>query len=217
MTGDRTSAKRSQPTQRRCGRFIVLDGIDGCGKTTQAGRLAAALEAAGREPRHVREPGTSKVAERIRALLLEPELPITAKAETLLFAAARTQSLYEVVQPALSAGGDVVCERFHPSTYAYQAVAGGEDPERVRALLEEWAGDPAPDLVLVLDVDPEAAARRRGGDHDRIEMKGLEFQKAVARGYREWVELDPRAVLVDGNREQDLVFESVWSEVQRVL
>ena len=110
----------------------------------------------------MREPGTSAVAERVRALLLDPELPITAKAETLLFAAARTQSLYEVVRPALDAGCDVVCERFHPSTYAYQAVAGGEDRERVRALLEEWAGDPAPDLVIVLDVDPESAAARRG-------------------------------------------------------
>ncbi len=203
-------------TAERLGRFIVLDGIDGCGKTTQAERLVAELEREGRRPRHVREPGTSRVAERIRALLLQPEMPITAKAETLLFAAARTQSLYEVVAPALRAGQDVVCERFHPSTYAYQAIAGGEDPERVRALLEEWAGDPAPDLVVVFDVEPESAAARRGGDRDRIELKGLAFQKEVARGYREWVALDPRAVLVDANRAPELVFADVWAEVARV-
>jgi dTMP kinase len=199
------------------GRFVVLDGIDGCGKSTQAALLAAALRAeTGREPLHVREPGSTRAGERIREVLLSREVDLGAAAEALLFAAARRQMLDELVRPALADGLDVVCERFHPSTYAYQAVGGELDPSRVLSLLNEWAGDPAPDVVVLLEIDPERAAARRGSASDRIEDRGLAFQRAVAEGYRRYACEVPGAVCVDGNGSPEEVHARVLAEVRRV-
>ncbi|MEQ1895423.1 MAG: dTMP kinase, partial [Planctomycetota bacterium] len=130
-------------------RFVVLDGLDGCGKSTQAARLAAWLsQRSGREALHLREPGSTAAGERIRALLLEREVGLTPASQVLLFAAARRQMLDELVRPALAAGRSVVCERFHPSTFAYQGTAGGVDEERLLALLLAWAGTPAPASLI---------------------------------------------------------------------
>lgn len=200
------------------GRFIVLDGIDGCGKTTQAELLVQALrKSTGREVLHLREPGSTGVGEAIRSILLSRALALGPAVEALLFAAARRQMLDEVVAPALRAGGDVVCERFHPSTYAYQAVAGGLDEASVLALLADWAGAPSPDLVVLLDVDVEAAGERRGAAGDRIEDKGRDFQRLVAAGYRRYAERAPNVAVVAGDGPRDRVAEAVMREVQRVL
>ena len=182
------------------GRFVVLDGVDGCGKSTQARLLVEAWTADGLEgPLHLREPGSTAAGERIRHVLLEPGVEIGPPAEALLFCAARRQTLDELVAPALAAGRDVVCERFHASTFAYQAVAGALDEDALLELLQTWAGRPAPDATIVLDVPPRAAlARRAGGREDRIEAKGLAFQERVADGYRRYAELDRRARIVDG-------------------
>lgn len=200
--------------------FVVLDGVDGSGKSTQARRLHAALAveaaAAGRPaPALLREPGTTPVGERIRALLLDPALAIGAHAEVLLFAAARRESLQQVIAPALAEGRDVVCDRFHPSTFAYQGVAGEVGEDAVLALLDAWAGAPSPTLELVLDIEPALAAARRGRAADRIEAKGLAFQERVARGYRRYVERTPRAVLLDGAADEDTVARRVCAEVAR--
>ncbi|MCZ6596968.1 MAG: dTMP kinase [Planctomycetota bacterium] len=198
------------------GRFLVLDGVDGCGKTTQAGLLVQSLEReTGKKPLHLREPGSTVVGERIRGILLDPELELSASVETLLFAAARRQMLAELVTPALAEGRDVVCERFHPATFAYQAVAGGLDEERVLDLLETWAGDPVPDLVLVLDVDPATASSRREGSPDRIERKGLDFQRAVAEGFRRYAARVPNVRLVDAAGTPEEVAAQVREEVSR--
>ena len=199
------------------GRFVVLDGIDGCGKTTQALRLVDALAAdSAREPLHVREPGSTRVGERIRAILLAAhgELELGAAAETLLFTAARRQLLDELVAPALAAGRDVVCERFHPSTFAYQAVAGALDEDRVLALLATWAGEPRPAVVIVLDVELETALARRGAASDRIEAKDRAYQRRVAEGYRRYAERVPGVALVDGSGAPDVVFAAVLAEVR---
>ena len=163
----------------------------------------------------MREPGSTPAGERIRAVLLAREIQLGAPAETLLFAAARRQTLDELVGPALAAGRDVVCDRFHPSTFAYQAVAGGLDEDRVLALLHEWAGEPAPDLVVLLDVDVETAAARRGPGRDRIEDRGLQFQRAVAAGYRRYAERVPGVVVVDGRGAVEEVAGRVLAEVRR--
>ncbi|MFT7676212.1 MAG: dTMP kinase [Planctomycetota bacterium] len=204
-------------TKDSCGRFLVLDGVDGCGKSTQATRLAERLSVAGQEVLHVREPGTTAVGESLRTLLLDADVHLEASVETLLFAAARRQLLDELVGPALERGAHVVCERFHASTYAYQAVAGELEPTAVMGLLESWASDPAPHLELILDLDPETALGRRGADSDRIEAKGLAFQQAVARGYGRYAELRGTARLVDASGSLDGVSELIWEEVQRVL
>jgi dTMP kinase len=187
-------------------RFIVLDGVDGCGKSTQAGLLAAELtRRAGRPALHLREPGSTRAGEAIRALLLSREHDFDAGVESLLFAAARRQMLRELVAPALAEGRDVVCERFHPSTFAYQACGGGLPERDVLELLARWANEPAPDLLILLDLDPEVAARRRGAPLDRIEDKGLAFQRKVALGYRRYAELRRDARTVDASGSVDAV------------
>ena len=185
------------------GRFFVLDGVDGCGKSTQARRLVASLASGGGDPLHLREPGGTGAGEAVRALLLDPDTVLCAESETLLFAAARAQMLQEKVEPALAAGRDVVCERFHASTFAYQAIAGGLDPQVVMLLLQDWANDPTPDLELILMLDPDEAAARRGADTDRIEARGLEYQQRVAVGYAVYAEgVDRVLVDVGGERER---------------
>ena len=203
-----------QPPER--GRFLVLDGIDGCGKTTQAELLCAALarDTAPR-PLHLREPGSTAVGERIRAILLHPDLVLSPPVEALLFAAARRQMLIDLVAPSLAQGRDVVCERFHPSTFAYQAVAGGLDEDEVLDLLHTWAGKPKPDLVVLLDLDVEEAARRRGAPTDRIEAKGLDFLRVVAEGYRRSASLLGRIATVDASGTPEVVAARVLAEVQR--
>ena len=184
--------------QRDSGRFYVLDGVDGCGKSTQARLLVEHLKQVSEGPvQHLREPGSTTLGERLRELLLSRDGEMSAHVESLLFCAARRQMLEELVGPALSRGEPVVCERFHPSTVAYQAFAGGVELEPLMELLEVWSGRPSPDRIILLDLDPEVAARRRGADRDRIEDKGLEFQQRVAEGLRRYAGLNPTAVLVD--------------------
>ena len=201
---------------RRRGRFIVIDGVDGCGKSTQARRLVTALEAErGVSPVHVREPGSTPAGERIRDVLLSREHDLDAGVEALLLAAARRQMLAERVSPALRQGRDVVCERFHPSTFAYQAVAGGLDEQSVLELLGVWADDPRPDLVIVIDTAPETAAARGPGPGDRIEDKGVDFQRRVACGYRRFAQRVPGTVVVDGERSEEQVAADILEQVRR--
>lgn len=196
------------------GRFFVLDGLDGCGKSTQAARLVEALaRRGGPPPLHLREPGSTAAGERIRALLLAPEPALAPATQTLLFAAARRQMLEECVAPALEEGRDVVCERFHASTIAYQGAALGLGEERVRALLLDWAGTPAPDRTLILDLDPDQARGRRGRS-DRFEAQGGGFHARVAESYRRYAAREPHAVLVDARGTVEEVAARVWREVQ---
>jgi len=203
--------RTSSPATER-GRFVILDGVDGCGKSTQARLLSERLELDGRRPLHLREPGSTPLGEELRELFLSRKYDLTPKVEVLLVAAARRAMLDEVVEPALRAGRDVVCERFHSSTFAYQGTAGGLDLEELDHLLLHWASDPLPDLVVLLDIDVAAAAARRGAATDRLEDRGLVFQERVADGYRTYAER-PGVVLIDGGRDPETVAEAVWKEL----
>ncbi len=197
------------------GRFLVLDGIDGCGKSTQARLLVEDLREEGGDPLHLREPGSTGAGERIRDVLLAREVELGAAAEALLFAAARRQMLDELVRPALEAGRDVVCERFHASTFAYQAVAGDVDEDELLAMLEGWAGEPAPAVTVILDLEPEAAAGRWGGEADRFEARGLAFQRKVAEGYRRFARRASRVAVVSAEGSPEEVAARVRAEVPR--
>ena len=179
--------------------FITLEGIDGCGKSTQARLLAAALEHAGCAVLRLREPGGTEISEKIRALLLDPaNAAMSETCELLLFEAARAQLVEEVIVPALAAGQVVVCDRFYDSTTAYQAFADGLDCAMVRSANALAVGECTPRLDVSVD---EALARRaaRAGQ-DRMELKGDVFQESVAAGFRAIAKLEPERVkLIDAS------------------
>lgn len=203
------------------GVYVCLDGGDGTGKSTQAKRLAERLGAEGRSVLHLREPGSTRFGEGLRALLLDPatgELdPVT---EVLAFSAARATMLREQVEPALAAGTDVVAERCCVSTLVYQCLA---QPDPQGSLRELWHsvtarvhGQAPIDRLFVLDVDADTAAARRQGADDRIEARGLEYHRAVAVGFRSFVDDEAaqsgivRSVtLVDASQSVDQVGETL--------
>lgn len=179
------------------GWFITLEGGEGAGKSTQARRLAGAFAATGLPVLATREPGGTKEAERVRALLLDPALAWTPLAETLLHGAARAEHVTRVIRPALEAGTHVVCDRFADSTLAYQGYGLGGDLGAIATL----AGliDLAPDLTLVLDLAPAESKRRlaaRGAGADRYERLGAAFFARVQDGFRALASADPKRCVV---------------------
>jgi len=176
--------------------FVTLEGIDRSGKSTHAALLADAL---GPDTTLLREPGGTAAGERIRELLKDPALALDARAELMLFGAARAELVAEVISPARAAGSDVVCDRFIDSTVAYQGAARGLGIEFVESVNALVVGDCIPDLTVLLRVDPEVAAQRHGTADDRFEREGLEFQRRVAAAYDEIAARHPERIeVVDG-------------------
>lgn len=200
------------------GLFITVEGIDGCGKSTQATLIAAALEAAGHDVLRLREPGGVKISEQIRAILLDPaNAEMGDVCELLLYEAARAQLVHQVIRPALAAGKTVVCDRFYDSTTAYQAFADGLDRNMVSQANELAVDGCRPDLTLVFDLPVEDALRRRSGREaeDRLELKGLEFQERVAAGFRAVAADEPdRVKLIDAGESIAEVFSGVAAELR---
>lgn len=200
------------------GLFITVEGIDGCGKSTQATLIARALEAAGHDVLRLREPGGVKISEQIREILLDPANgEMGDVCELLLYEAARAQLVHQVIRPALAAGKTVVCDRFYDSTTAYQAFADGLDRNMVSQANELAVDGCRPGLTLVFDLPVEDALRRRSGREaeDRLELKGLEFQERVAAGFRAVAADEPdRVKLVDAGGSIAGVFSSVVDELR---
>lgn len=200
------------------GLFITVEGIDGCGKSTQARLIAAALEAAGHDVLRLREPGGVKISEQIREILLDPaNAEMGDVCELLLYEAARAQLVHQVIRPALAAGKTVVCDRFCDSTTAYQAFADGLDRNMVSQANELAVDGCRPDLTLVFDLPVEDALRRRSGREaeDRLELKGLEFQERVAAGFRAVAADEPdRVKLIDAGESIAEVFSGVAAELR---
>ena len=186
------------------GTLITVEGLDGAGKSTLVAGLARCLGRDGREVRTLREPGGGEVGERVRALLLDPELALSARAEALLFAAARAQLVEEALRPALAAGGWLLLDRFVDSSLAYQGAARGLGVEAVRAVNAFATGGLAPDRTLLLRVEPAVALARVGGAGDRLEREELAFFGAVAAAYDAIAAVEPERVRVlDAARPPD--------------
>jgi dTMP kinase len=191
--------------------FITFEGIDRSGKTTQARMLATAL---GPDTLLVREPGGTPAAERIRDLVKDVDVTLSPIAETLLFGAARAELVENVVRPALEEGKIVICDRYLDSTVAYQGGARGLGIERVEQLNDWIVGGLWPDLTFLLEVDPASAASR-GGEDDRFENEGEDFQRLVAAAYDELAGRHPdRYVPIDGSRPVGEVHEQILEEVE---
>ena len=211
------------------GFFLVLDGPDGGGKTTQAARLADWLRERGFDVVACRDPGGTELGNRLRSILLDRHaVPISIRAEMLLYMASRAQMVEEVIRPALEAGQVVVCDRFLLATIVYQGHAGGLDPSEIAAVGKAATGGLFPDLTMVLDVDPASARGRVGPARDRIEDRPSEYHERVREGYLEaassgWggtglsSSYPAPIVLVDATAGPDVVFEAIKSEVERVL
>lgn len=197
------------------GRFIVVEGIDGSGKSTLAARLAQTLALAGRRVLRTREPGGTRLGEKIRGLLLDGRnSEMTALTELFLYMASRAQLVEKVIRPALKDGLDVVCDRYYYSTAAYQGAAGGVGVRGVLEIAEKIARFERPDVVAILDLPPKVARARREDHSDRVERKGAAYQERVRRGFLEMARRDRRRVrVIDAARPVDDVFGDLWKAV----
>ena len=178
------------------GRFLAFEGGEGTGKSTQARLLATALTARGIDCVTTREPGGTPGAEAIRALLLDPALPQwEPAAEALLFAAARSDHVAHLIEPALAAGRWVICDRFVDSSLAYQGGAGGLGEDAIRALHRIGSNGLLPDRTLLLEADPQTTAARiharDGNAADKIGGRDAEFHDGVAEAFVRLAQADP--------------------------
>jgi dTMP kinase len=179
------------------GRLITIEGIDGAGKSTLAASLHGALRAHGLDAALLREPGGVAAAERIRALVTDPDLAIDPRAEALLYAASRAQLVAELVEPALAAGRWVLLDRYVDSSLAYQGGGRGLGVEAVRSINAFATGGLAADRTLLLALDPAAGRARRGGRGaapDRLEAEADAFFAAIAAAYAELAAAEPARI-----------------------
>ena len=208
------------------GKFLVLDGGEGCGKTTQMRKLVSGLQHAGLTVCHVRDPGGTSAGERIRSLLLDPATgEIDMRCEMLLYMAARAQLIAEVIRPAMARGEVVVSDRFVSSTLAYQAgehLTAGE----IRRVAEVATGGTMPDLTLVLDVPTEIAMGRVTPEfvplfdgagvadptRDRIEQRPVEYHKQVRQRYLAQAETDG-TIIIDASADEETVTKRLASAI----
>jgi dTMP kinase len=201
------------------GKFLVFEGPDGSGKSTQFRRFLRACEAAGLTVCEVREPGGTGVGEEIRDILLDhAHKDMTLACEMLLYMASRAQLIEQKILPALKRGELVLADRFLASTLAYQGTAGGMPIKDIQDVARVALRGCKPDLVIVFDVDQETAAKRLSPLLDRMEAKGAEFHRKVREGYLEQIGNDPAHYLrVDAGQNEDQVWESFMTSLKAKL
>ena len=206
------------------GVFITLEGPEGAGKTLQAERLAAALAERGHTVRLTREPGGTRLGERIRSIVLAEASKgdglVDASADALLFNAARAQLVAEVIKPALAAGEVVVCARFADSTLAYQGYGAGVPLRDLRAIAAVATDGVVPDLTVLLDVEPEVGLERKAAEsRNRFEAAfDVDFHRRVREGFLELAAHEPgRWRVVDASRAADAVFADVLAATAELI
>src|SRR5689334_11269119 len=184
------------------GRFISFEGIEGCGKTTQIGLLARALEEQKIPYTVTREPGGTAVGEGIRKILLHSEtIHLTAASELLLFYASRSQNITEKIIPALERGEIVICDRFYDASMAYQGYGRGIPLDFIEKVTDLVCNGYRPEITILLDIDPTlglSRARARNGqrveDEGRFEMEDVEFYTRIRKGYLELAKREPKRI-----------------------
>jgi len=202
--------------KRLAGKFIVLDGPDGCGKSTHAKLLTQWLRENGINTESYRDPGDTAIGEKIRHILLNPEhTAMDTRTELLLYMAARAQLWQEKIAPALKAGRCVILDRWLSSTCAYQGYAGGFGTENVIKLAENCLERVWPDLTIILDIDIETASARLKKNLDRMEQKGRTYHEKVHQGFLKLAESRAGFVVVDTLHTVEIVKTKVIEAVEK--
>ncbi len=189
------------------GCFISIEGIEGCGKSTQSALLKEWLEEKGADVLLAREPGGTEISEKIRDILLDPDnTGMDHRTELLLYLASRSQIVQEMLLPALKGGKIVIVDRYSDSTLAYQGYGRGLRMEEILPINSFASRELIPDLTILLDLDPEEGLDRKeketGREGDRLEMETLAFHQKVREGFLDIARSNPRrVVVVDSNRE----------------
>lgn len=197
------------------GLFVTFEGPEGCGKSTQIRLLKSYLQGEGWDVLDTREPGSTPIGERVRAILLDPTCAeMVPTTEFLLFSAARAQHVAQVIRPHLARGGVVLCDRYADSSLAYQGYGHQLDLEMVRQITHFATGGLVPDVTFYLDVPVEVGLRRKSGGSgdawDRIEQKGIAYHERVRSGYLTMAAADPgRWVVVDATQSVERVQELI--------
>lgn len=203
------------------GLFITLEGVEGCGKTTQLALLAEHLGRLGRRVATTREPGGTPLAEALRGLLLDPATgAISPLSELMMYAAARAQHVHAVIRPALERGDVVLCDRFCDSTLAYQGGGRGLALDQIRTLNTLATGGLAPDCTLLFDLPVEEGLARSGkrGVLDRIEGEPADFHRRVRASFLDIARAAPeRITIIDASAPAEEVFAAVRDRVDRLV
>ena len=202
------------------GLFIVMEGPDGSGKTTQINLLEQYLKEAGYECLITREPGGTVIGEEVRELILNPEYkemsPVT---EMLLYAASRAQLVHEVIGPALEAGRIVISDRFVDSSIVYQGIARNLGISTVAAVNAPGIGIYRPDGIFFIDLSEAEGLRRKKEQKnlDRMEQEGIDFHHMVSEGYRKVLAERPEVIKIDGGKDIDVIQKKIRNHVDELL
>lgn len=203
--------------------FITFEGPEGAGKTTVIQKITERLEQENIKVLSTREPGGIEIAEKIRAVILDPEhTAMDEHTEALLYAAARSQHYFEKVRPALDAGKLVICDRFIDSSLAYQGYARGIGVDEVLAINEFAIGKKLPDITILFDLAPEVGLARiqANGEREvnRLDVESLAFHQKVREGYGLLVKRYPERIkVVNAEQSVEQVIEDVWSIITDVI
>ena len=200
------------------GRFIVIDGPDGCGKSTQIKLLGQHLQKRGKRVLVVRDPGSTPISEGIRKILLNPRYKeMTPLTELFLYFASRAQLVDQIIKPALRKNTIVICDRFLSSTIVYQGYAGHIGADKIRKIWAEVSGNFIPDITIILDVRPEKGferIRNSRASNDRMEQKALLFHKKVRQGFIKLAKSDKiKYRLIDGT----MSIEEIQAEIRKII
>jgi len=196
--------------------FVTFEGIDYSGKSLQSKLLCDRLQSDHRSVLLLRDPGATRISEKIRTLLLDKALDeMSAVTELLLYEAARSQMVAQLIRPALASGRTVICDRFYDSTTAYQGFARGLDLDLVQAANRIGSCGLVPGHTFLLDLEPAAALTRKnisGREADRIEQEGLGFQDRVREGYLQTAAMEPdRFTVLDAQAKPEVIHQAIWS------
>ncbi len=198
------------------GQFIVFDGGEGCGKSTQTQLLKAAFESQGRQVLMVRDPGTTRIGEMVRSILLDPDhSEMGMRCEMLLYMAARAQMMKEIIQPALDAGSIVISDRFVSSTLSYQLGGDGLTADDIRATAQIAIAGRWPDVIIILDMPADRSIARVKRAKDRIEQRSQEYHEQVRKNYLSQAAAMPdRYRVISADRLPDQVHADVLNALR---